>query len=153
MCIAKGSETPVPLHAVPELQPIQSFDSGGLSFQPRHAFRTGAGAPGYLFDVRENGDLIGSAAVVVTSNPAAVRDCGHVGCEVDTKFRGRGYPPRMVKPLLPILRSHGITEALINCETANKPMYDHIRQVGGVLFDELPGSAEQSPRTRFRVTL
>jgi acetyltransferase (GNAT) family protein len=153
MCMDRGSFTAMSIQQLPELWPVDRLEVGGLSFRLRHVFRTTTGAPGYFFDLYEGAHNVGTATVVITRDRALVNRCGHIGCDIQPQFRMQGYTERLANALLPLLKAHGIEEALITSEVGHQSLYDSIQRFGGVWLDQLPADAQDTAKARFRVVL
>ena len=60
---------------------------------------------------------------------------GHIGYEVDEKFRGNRYAARSCRLLLPLIRRLGINPAVITCDPQNIPSAKTIESLGAKLID------------------
>lgn len=153
MCMDKGSFTAISIQQLPELWPVDRVDVDGLSFRLRHGFRTTTGAPGYFFDLYEGATTVGAATLVISRDRTLVNRCGHIGCDVQPQLRMQGYTERLAKALLPLLKAHGIQEALITAEVGHQSLHDSLQRLGAVWLDQLPADAQDTAKARFRVPL
>ena len=59
---------------------------------------------------------------------------GHIGYEVDEKFRGNGYAARSCRLLFPLIRQLGINPVVITCDPKNIPSAKTIESLGARLM-------------------
>lgn len=153
MCIDRGARIAIPLEQLPELAPIPPFESGGLTFEVLHGFRTESRAAGYRFEIRDGGQRIGTAVVVPNRDETLVGACGHMGCEVLPEFRKQGYTVRLVEGLKPVLRQHGIERMLAACDVGHESQIASIVEVGGVALGEVRIPGDDAPKLQFAIPL
>jgi tagatose 1,6-diphosphate aldolase len=59
---------------------------------------------------------------------------GHIGYEVEEKYRGNNYAARSCRLLFPLLRKLGINPVVITCAPDNLPSTKTIESLGAVLI-------------------
>jgi predicted acetyltransferase len=139
---------------MPPLRAVDHLEGEGLQFRLSHGIRTPEGVPGYVFDISEGSESIGSAMVLLTHDLNAIREVGHMGCEVRPEKRGKGYTVRLARALFPFVQQHGIRELLVTCDIGHKSQYQSIMALGGEFLDELPArSPDDKGKARYRILL
>lgn len=70
---------------------------------------------------------------------------GHIGYDVDEKFRGHHYASRSCKLLLPLAKKHGLQSVTITCDPENVASRRTAELAGGILEEivDLPEYNEQ----------
>ena len=73
---------------------------------------------------------------------------GHIGYEVNKKFRGNHYAARSLKLLFPLAKKHGINPLWITCDPENVPSQKTCELAGGKLIEivDLPEHNDQYQR-------
>jgi tagatose 1,6-diphosphate aldolase len=77
--------------------------------------------PGYEFEMRQNGSTVRAGAIrlrIGRTRPL-IGWCGHIGYEVDEKYRGRRYAARSCLLVFPIAYAHGLRTIWITCDPKN----------------------------------
>jgi tagatose 1,6-diphosphate aldolase len=94
--------------------------------------------PWYEFDMRkvESGVWMGRISLRVGS-PRALRCPGHVGYEVNKRYRGHRYAARACGLLLPLASAHGLRALWITCDPKNKASVRTLELAGGKYIDTI----------------
>ncbi|NTW41004.1 MAG: GNAT family N-acetyltransferase [Cellulomonadaceae bacterium] len=76
---------------------------------------------------------------------------GHIGYGVRPGFRGRGYATQMLRHGLVVLRTLGVSPALVTCADTNLASARVIERCGGRLRDVVPSPHDGRPTRRYDV--
>lgn len=95
-----------------------------------------------LFLVENNGYILGAINLRYAMNEDLLKFGGHMSFGIRPEERKKGYAFIMVKLALNILRTNGITKALVTITRDNKAAQRTIRKIGGKLENayELKGT-------------
>jgi predicted acetyltransferase len=95
-----------------------------------------------LFLVENNGYILGAINLRYAMNEDLLKLGGHLSFGIRPEERKKGYAFIMVKLALNILRTNGITKALVTITRDNKAAQRTIRKIGGKLENayELKGT-------------
>lgn len=91
--------------------------------------------PTYRFDMRFDGERIGSATLRAGLNEYIERYAGQIGYGVDYPFRGRRYAARSCLLLFQLARRLDMTSLWITCNPENVASRRTCEIVGGELVD------------------
>lgn len=91
--------------------------------------------PTYRFDMRVDGERIGSATLRVGLNDYLERYAGQIGYGVDYPFRGRRYAARSCLLLFHLARCFHMASLWITCNPENVASRRTCEIVGGELVD------------------
>lgn len=105
--------------------------------------------PYYQFEMRytETGEKIGQINLRIGNNENTMYG-GHIGYDVDEKFRGRRYAARSLKLLFPLAKKHNINPLWITCNPENIASRKTCELAGGKLIEivDLPPYNDQYQR-------
>ena len=91
--------------------------------------------PTYRFDMRVDGERIGSATLRAGLNDYLERYAGQIGYGVDYGFRGRRYAARSCQLLFQLARCLNMTSLWITCNPENVASRRTCEIIGGELVD------------------
>jgi tagatose 1,6-diphosphate aldolase len=91
--------------------------------------------PTFRYEMRVDGQRVGTASLRVGTSDYIERYAGHVGYGVDFPHRGKRYAARATRMLFEIARHHGMTILWITCNPENVASRRTIEAVGGELVD------------------
>jgi predicted acetyltransferase len=91
--------------------------------------------PTYRFEMRVDGQRVGTATLRAGSNDYIERYAGHIGYGVDYDHRGKRYAARACQLLFILARCHGMTTLWITCNPENVASRRTCERVGGELVD------------------
>ncbi len=91
--------------------------------------------PTYRFEMRVDGQRVGTATLRVGSTEYIDRYAGHIGYGVDYDHRGKHYAARTCGLLFALARCHGMTSLWITCNPENVASRRTCERVGGELVD------------------
>ncbi len=80
-----------------------------------------------------NGTVVGRISVRFELNAWLAQYGGHVGYGVLPPYRGKGLATAMLRSALPLLREHGVEQALVTCEEDNAASARVAEHCAGVL--------------------
>jgi len=87
-----------------------------------------------FFGIREHdGRIVGMINLRYSLSEYLLQTGGHVGYSVRPRERRKGYASEMLRKALEILKSKGITRALVTCDEDNPASAGTIKKNGGVL--------------------
>ena len=116
--------------------------------------------PAYRFELRVDGERVGSVSLRLGNNEFLERFAGHIGYGVELPFRGRRYAARACKILFELARKHGMTTLWITCNPENVASRRTCEIVGGELVDivDLPIDCDmyregERQKCRYRIRL
>ena len=98
--------------------------------------------PTYRFEMRVDGQRVGTATLRVGSTEYIERYAGHIGYGVDYDHRGKHYAARTCALLFMLARCHGMTSLWITCNPENVASRRTCERVGGELVDIVDVPAE-----------
>jgi predicted acetyltransferase len=84
-------------------------------------------------------EYLGRLAIRHRLNAFLLEEGGHIGYDVRPTARRKGYATAMLREVLPIARSLGITQTLVTCDVDNVASRKVIEAAGGVFEDERKG--------------
>lgn len=86
----------------------------------------------YVLEMRNTGRpvKIGTIRLRIDST-AKLRLPGHIGFDVEPKFRGHHYAARSCRLLLPLARAHGLSSVWITCDPKNMASIRSCELAGG----------------------
>jgi predicted acetyltransferase len=87
-----------------------------------------------------DGQLVGRASIRFELNDYLVFRGGHIGYDVLSAFRRRGFATAILRQSIDIARNEGVTDVLVTCDDSNVGSAKVIERCGGVIekiaFDE-----------------
>ncbi|TDD29195.1 GNAT family N-acetyltransferase [Kribbella turkmenica] len=99
------------------------------------------------------GELVGRISIRHQLNELLLREGGHIGYGVISKFRGRGFATEMLRQSLDITRSLGIDRLLLVCDEANTASATVIENCGGKLESVATGGPHAGSKRRYWIEL
>jgi predicted acetyltransferase len=118
--------------------------------------------PSYKFRMKtiERGEEIGSIELRIGKTQHLIMYAGHIGYGVHPEYRGHHYAARACRLLLPLARSHGLTELWITCNPDNIASRKTCQRAGARLVDvvDLPEDTDmykkgERQKCRYRLDL
>jgi tagatose 1,6-diphosphate aldolase len=100
-----------------------------------HTLQGHGRVPTFRYEMRVEGQRVGSASLRVGDNEYIERYAGHIGYGVDFGHRGKRYAARATRLLLGVARRHRMTTLWITCNPENVASRRTIERVGGELVD------------------
>ena len=94
--------------------------------------------PVYLFELRVEGNRVGSIQLRVGSTRELEMYGGHFGYAVDPEHRGHGYAARACRLLLPLARRHRLSTLWITCDPENVASRRTCDRLGAQLVEIIP---------------
>jgi predicted acetyltransferase len=93
--------------------------------------------PAYIFTMRNRfaGVDVGRISLRVGDTEHLRMYAGHIGYSVDRPFRGNHYAERSCRLLLPLARSHGMTELWITCNPENAASRRTLERLGAEMVE------------------
>lgn len=127
----------------------------GYRYAPRHAFRAQTGVPGVVYDMTRDADgtEIGSVMLLLCADEGAVMHAGHMGCEIRPEHRKQGHTTRLIRALAPVLRQHGVEQAILGASVGHQSQYQSVLDAGGSLVGEHFADDSGECGARFRLPL
>jgi len=89
--------------------------------------------PAYVFDICVNREIVGLINLRIGHNEI-IRYAGHIGYFVNEEHWGKGYAPRAVKLLVPVLAFHKMDKVLITNSLANIASQRVCEKIGAKLI-------------------
>jgi predicted acetyltransferase len=80
-----------------------------------------------------DGQLVGRASIRFELNDFLAFRGGHIGYDVISTFRRKGYATEILRQSIVIARSEGVTALLVTCDDSNVGSAKVIERCGGVL--------------------
>lgn len=92
--------------------------------------------PYYWYQIRLKDSLepIGKISIRIGHNYHSYYN-GHIGAEIDEKYRGHNYSLEASLALLRVARAHGMTYIYVTCDVENISSYTLIEKAGGKLVE------------------
>lgn len=75
--------------------------------------------PDYQFELRVRGRRAGAIRLRIGRTRPLSGWCGHIGYEVDEKYRGKHFAARACRLIFPIAYAHGLRTIWITCDPKN----------------------------------
>ncbi len=91
--------------------------------------------PTYRFDMRCDGRYAGSISLRIANTPEIVLYLGHIGYNVDVRFRGRRFAARSCRLIFPLAARHGIDPVWITCNPDNWASRRSCELAGGEMIE------------------
>jgi tagatose 1,6-diphosphate aldolase len=93
--------------------------------------------PFYRFDMfhAADGQRMGSITLRIGDADGILKFPGHIGFDVEPKYRGRRYAERSTRLLFPLARRHGLKELWIGCSVDNEASKRTCEKLGGTLVE------------------
>ena len=111
--------------------------------------------PGYEFEMRhtDNGIRAGTIRLRIGRARPLIGWCGHIGYDVDEKYRGRRYAARSCQLVFPIAYAHGLRTIWITCDPKNMASRRTCEIAGGEYVDtvSVPKGTEMYAEGKRRV--
>jgi tagatose 1,6-diphosphate aldolase len=146
-----------------EFLPVGRLVDGELELQlaAREPLNPNIGwVPTYRFDMRSDGHYAGSISLRIANTDEIVLYLGHIGYNVDARFRGHHFAARSCRLLLPLAARHGINPLWITCNPDNWASRRSCELAGGELMEIVDVPASNSlyhrgdyQKCRYRVRL
>jgi tagatose 1,6-diphosphate aldolase len=93
--------------------------------------------PSYHFRIRVEGECVGHINLRIGSTEHVMICAGHIGYEIEEKFRGRSLALKACRALAPFARQM-VPEAIITCDPDNMPSRITIERLGAEFLGEAP---------------
>lgn len=91
--------------------------------------------PTYRFDMRYDGRYAGSISLRIANTPEIVLYLGHIGYNVDARFRGHHFAARSCKLIFPLAAQHGLDPVWITCNPDNWASRRTCELAGGEMME------------------
>jgi predicted acetyltransferase len=101
----------------------------------------------------DQGEFIGHVSIRHYLNQNLATHGGHLGYYVRPSKRRLGYGSRLLSLALTVVKSMGITKALLTCDDDNLPSIRIIELHGGQLIDIIPQESRPTLLRRYRIPL
>lgn len=90
--------------------------------------------PSYKYHITKHGEniAIGKIDIRIGDNEKIVYG-GHLGYEIEKKFRGNGYAAKAGKLIKQVARAHGMKKLIISCDPKNYPSRRTCEKLGARL--------------------
>lgn len=145
-----------------ELQPLQLADAELelvlISSEPGDPTRNRV--PAYNFEMRVDGERVGSISLRLGRTEFIELYAGHIGYGVDYPYRGHHYAARACRLLFPIAKQRGYSVLWITCNPENVASRRTCERAGGQLVDivDLPPDTDmyregERQKCRYRFVL
>jgi predicted acetyltransferase len=123
---------------------IGDRSDSGVSLRLKKLFQAGESdwpVPLYIFSVLVDGDEAGGIRLRVGNTDLLRLWAGHIGFNVEPKFRGHRVAERATRLITPLALLHGINPIWLTCNPENTASQITLRRLGAVLMDtvDLPG--------------
>ncbi|MDB6080126.1 MAG: GCN5-related N-acetyltransferase [Akkermansiaceae bacterium] len=93
--------------------------------------------PSYHFRIRANDECTGHINLRIGETEHVRLCAGHIGYEIEPRFRGRSLALKACRALAPFVRRF-VPEAIITCDPDNWPSRVTIERLGARFLNELP---------------
>lgn len=118
----------------------------------------GHGLPaGYVADTKlwlvDGNEYIGSVTIRHSLTPQLLNVGGHIGYNIRTSQRRKGYGKKILELALPKAKELGIDKVLLTCDETNEGSRKIIEANGGVFEDKRPNPEGGPDKLRFWITL
>lgn len=110
-------------------------------------------SPAYHFRLVAFRQHAGSLSLRIGHTASLELYAGHIGYEVEPRFRGRRYAERACRLVLPLARAHGLDPLWITCDPGNRPSRRTCERLGAELVEIVPvpsGSAMHRQGERWK---
>jgi|GEM_PF-1846489 len=94
--------------------------------------------PDYQFEMRVQGRKAGTIRLRIGRTRPLSGWCGHIGYDVDEKYRGRHFAARACRLIFPIACAHGLRTIWITCDPKNMASRRTCEIAGGKYVDTVP---------------
>lgn len=111
------------MRVLKDLSAVNLHEPGGvlelrLERTSPHNVATGH-APSYQFAIVVEGERVGLIRLRVGNEPELIQYVGHIGYEVDPRFRGHGYARRACRLIMSVARLNDMQVVWITCNPDN----------------------------------
>ena len=93
--------------------------------------------PSYHFRIRAFDECVGHINLRIGHTPHVMNCAGHVGYEIEERFRGHSFALQACHALAPFAREME-PQAIITCDPDNTPSRLTIERLGAEFLDEVP---------------
>jgi predicted acetyltransferase len=124
---------------------IGDRSDSGVSLKLWKVFQVGDSdwpVPLYAFTVLVDGEEAGGIRLRVGDTDLLRLWAGHIGFNVEPKYRGRRVAERATRLITPLAEFHGINPVWLTCNPENTASQNTLRRLGAVLMDTVSVPAE-----------
>ena len=89
--------------------------------------------PSYVFEIKKDGAFIGEINIRI-GYTEGIYYAGHIGCTIESPYRGRGYAVRACRLLIPIVKMHAMKKILITNDKDNTASIRLCEKLGAKLL-------------------